>query len=245
MSKIIISDAHLNDGYELKAKLLIRFMEKEVIHHETLYILGDFFDVWPGTNAYLVKKYKPVIHTLRQLCEEGIEIIYLEGNHDFRLGSFFSEELGIKVYPNFLSETWMDKKVILTHGDWANRKDHSQQILRKFLRLSIVHQFKKCIPPKILYNIGKASSSFSRRCYMSYRLKHLDLIKMKYRDIARNFFLNGYDIVIMGHTHLPDDIHIEIDGRLCRYINVGDWMEHFSYLEFDSGCIYTKTYPLN
>jgi len=245
VSLIIISDVHLNDGYELKAKLLIRFFEKEVIHFNKLYILGDFFDVWPGTNGYLVRKYKPVIHSLKQLRERGIKIHFLEGNHDFKLGRYFSEELGIIVHPDFLTEKWQDKRVLLTHGDWANQKNFSQQALRKFLRLDVVHQIKKCLPPKTIYKLGKMSSSISRRYWMSYRKKHEDLIKLKYRSIAQNFFKEGYDIVVMGHIHFPDDLSCDIGGRKCRYINVGDWVEHFSFLEFDLGCFYTKSYPLS
>ena len=48
----------------------------------------------------------------------------------------------------------------------------------------------------------------------------------------------------MGHTHIPDDYSVEVDGRQCRYINTGDWVRHFTYLEFDGSQFYTRTHPV-
>ena len=61
---------------------------------------------------------------------------------------------------------------------------------------------------------------------------------------AEDIFQQGYDVVLMGHTHLPDDIETRVDGRPCRYINTGDWVRHFTYLEFDGSQFYTKTHPV-
>jgi UDP-2,3-diacylglucosamine pyrophosphatase LpxH len=44
-----------------------------------------------------------VLDTLRGLVRDGHQVHYLEGNHDFKLGEFFTDTLGIKVYWNFRS----------------------------------------------------------------------------------------------------------------------------------------------
>ena len=38
-----------------------------------------------------------------------------------------------------------------------------------------------------------------------------------------------FDYMVFGHRHLPLDIAIE----KSRYINLGDWMHHFTYAVFD------------
>ena len=38
------------------------------------------------------------------------------------------------------------------------------------------------------------------------------------------------DYYVFGHRHLPLEIDITND---CKYINTGDWINHFSYAVFD------------
>ncbi|MCX6136483.1 MAG: UDP-2,3-diacylglucosamine diphosphatase, partial [Ignavibacteriales bacterium] len=46
----------------------------------------------------------------------------------------------------------------------------------------------------------------------------------------------GADIVVMGHRHQPLVQHIE-NGV---YVNLGDWLEHDTYAEFDGSTIELK-----
>ena len=47
------------------------------------------------------------------------------------------------------------------------------------------------------------------------------------KHYTKNTEINFY---VFGHRHLPLDIKIADD---CRYINTGDWINHFSYAVFD------------
>src|SRR4051812_8375031 len=105
MSAIFLSDVHLRDSDSVKTKLVIRFLQEVASRFENIYILGDLFDVWPGTNTFLVQHFDPVLKTLKNLVERGHQLHYIEGNHDFRLGAYFSKELGIKVYKDRHEET--------------------------------------------------------------------------------------------------------------------------------------------
>ena len=86
MTAIFLSDVHLRDSVGVKSKLVIRFLQEVASTFEHIYILGDLFDIWPGTNAHLVQTFRPVIQVLKGLVEDGHQIHYIEGNHDFRLG---------------------------------------------------------------------------------------------------------------------------------------------------------------
>ncbi len=48
-------------------------------------------------------------------------------------------------------------------------------------------------------------------------------------------FREGIDIVILGHSHYPEEVVERIDGREKAYFNVGDWMTFFSYLRYRPG----------
>ena len=47
------------------------------------------------------------------------------------------------------------------------------------------------------------------------------------------------DYFIFGHRHLPLEIDLENDSK---YINLGDWISHFTYGVFDGNRFELKTY---
>ena len=243
MSAIFLSDVHLRDAGSVKTQLVVRFLQQVASQFEKVFILGDLFDVWPGTNAHLVETYRPVIDTLKWLVEGGHEVHYIEGNHDFRLGKFFQEEIGINVYPDSFCTEMGGKKVFMTHGDLGNPRDLGYRALRYVLRTNTVHAVKGLFPERWVYEVGANSSKLSRRVQKNFPAKEM-AIRQTYRRTAEEFFQKGYDVVLMGHTHLPDDVTTFVNGRQCRYINTGDWVKHFTYLEFDGSQFYTKTHPV-
>lgn len=227
----------------MKTRLLLRFLQQVAARFDDIYILGDLFDVWPGTTSYLLKEYAPVMEVFKRLVKEGSRLHYIEGNHDFRLGHFF-EELGIKVYGDCLIENWNGKKVFMMHGDLGNPKEFGYRVLRGVLRNDLFHFILKAIPPKLIYEVGLKASKASRGYQKALPLKTETTIRQIYRKTAESIFAKGYDIVLMGHTHLPDDVSTVIDGRQCRYINTGDWVKHFTYVEFDGTHLHTRSHPV-
>lgn len=242
MTAILLSDVHLKDANSVKTRLVIRFLQEVASQYDRIYILGDFFDVWPVTTGFLARKFRPVIAVLKGLVHDGHEIHYFEGNHDFHLGNYFTD-MGIRIYPNFSAECWEGKRVYLAHGDLGNPKDLAYRALRRFLRAPLTRGVLPFTPQEWLFQMGMKSSQWSHD-YQFKRGRNECLIRKVYRRSAERFFQQGYDIVVMGHTHLPDDFVTTVEGRLCRYLNTGDWVKHFTYLEFDGAKFYTKTHPL-
>jgi UDP-2,3-diacylglucosamine pyrophosphatase LpxH len=70
---------------------------------------------------------------------------------------------------------------------------------------------------------------------MSYQKYHNDVPTSPppaFKAFAHQKFLEGFEIVILGHSHFPEEVEERIDGRRCLYYNVGDWMVHRSFLRF-------------
>ncbi len=243
MTALVLSDVHLRDATSVKTQLVIRFLQQVASRFENLYILGDLFDAWPVTSPYLIRLFDPVIETLRGLAKNGSRITYIEGNHDFHLGAFFSESLGIRVCVNELVEDWNGRRVYMIHGDLGNPKQLGHRLFRALTRQPAVAVGLKCIPQSFLFRVSSSASHMSRR-YRPLGPEVEQKIRNIYRGAAQDLFKKGYDVVMMGHTHLPDDLTVSVDGRSCRYLNTGDWVKHFTYLEFDGQEIYTKTHPL-
>jgi UDP-2,3-diacylglucosamine hydrolase len=245
VSAIFLSDVHLQDGTSIKTQLVLRFLQEVASQFKQIFILGDLFDVWPGTTPYLIERFSPVTQVLKSLVKQGHEVHYVEGNHDFRLGTYFTEELGIQVHPEDHSLILGTKKVFLAHGDLGNPQEKGYRILRSLLRKEALHFALKPVPPKWIFDLGARTSGLSRKYQKGHMSPHLATkIRQIYRATAEQQLNKGFDVVIMGHTHLPDDVTTVIGGRKCRYINTGDWVHHFTYLEFDGTEFYTKNHPM-
>ena len=50
---------------------------------------------------------------------------------------------------------------------------------------------------------------------------------------------NNYNYFIFGHSHIPIEMELNSDSK---YVNLGDWISHFSYAEFDGNELRLKTY---
>jgi len=53
--------------------------------------------------------------------------------------------------------------------------------------------------------------------------------------IANAALSKEIDLVICGHTHIPVDKTITTEKGTVRYVNCGDWVEHFSAAECING----------
>ncbi len=245
MSAIFLSDVHLQDSTSVKTQLVMRFLQEVASQHKQIFILGDLFDVWPGTTSYLIDRFKPVTQVLQKLVKQGHELHYIEGNHDFRLGSYFTDELGVRVHTNELELNLGGKKVYMAHGDLGNPQEKGYRVLRSLLRQDLLHWAIKPLPPKMIFDLGARTSGLSRKYQQTQLSPGLETkIRQTYRATAEKIFAEGADVVIMGHTHLPDDVSTVIQGRPCRYINTGDWIHNFTYLEFDGSQFYTRSHPV-
>jgi UDP-2,3-diacylglucosamine pyrophosphatase LpxH len=70
---------------------------------------------------------------------------------------------------------------------------------------------------------------------MSYQKYHDDFQHTpppSFKAFAHRKFLEGFEIVILGHSHYPEKVEEWVNGRRCLYYNVGDWMVHQSFLRF-------------
>ncbi|MFK0410427.1 metallophosphoesterase, partial [Campylobacter jejuni] len=84
---ILIADAHENEQRKGFWEFL-QALKKGKISTPQLILIGDIFDLLIGEISATHEFAKPYIELLEELALK-IEIIYLEGNHDFNLSCFF------------------------------------------------------------------------------------------------------------------------------------------------------------
>jgi len=233
MSRIFfISDAHLGlkKNKEQQEKYLLNFFEYVESKADSLYILGDLFDFWFEYRSVIPRRYWPVLCALKKLVDHGVKLTYVTGNHDFWMGNFFQDELGVQVYDEPLKIQIDEKRFYIAHGDGLTKKDVGYRILKKVLRHPMNIRLYRLLHPDVGFAIASFFSRLSRNCR---EVKNRDV---EYIQFAKNRFSEGFDFVILAHTHRPQEFR-ENDQT---YINTGDWMHYFTYGKFEKGRLKLK-----
>lgn len=243
MKKIyFISDCHfgLQDKRQEREKefRLFSFFDRIKDDTEELFILGDLFDYWFEYRNVIPKGFHRILTRLENLTDNGIAVHLLVGNHDFWLGKHFTEETGVHVYYEPVSLTLNGKRFYLHHGDGLNDEDKGYRILRSILRNKVNIFLYRLLHPDIGIGLARRSSMTSRK-------NHSDNGHVLEQDALRTFaakkISDGYDYVIMGHDHAPEQL--TVDNR--QYINLGDWITHNTYAVFDGKDVTLKTWNVS
>ena len=85
---IFVADSHFNQK-NIEFLQFLNKLEKEEIKTSQLFLMGDIIDFISSECKYFIKQNHEIIDILNNLSKK-IEIIYLEGNHDYNLQELFS-----------------------------------------------------------------------------------------------------------------------------------------------------------
>ena len=224
----VISDVHLAT-LASKAKPLLQYLKS--IQPQTLVLNGDIIDSWRFSRNYFPKAHLKVIRQLVKMIEKGVQIVYITGNHDDVFRKFNNTRLGNFSIVNQLELNQANQKVWIFHGDVFDHIIHHSPWLAKFgaAAYGLLTVFNKMVN-KVLRAFGGADMIL----YKSMKdriLKEKKVLTNFEKAIGRAALSKNVDLVICGHTHIPVDKTISSENGQIRYINCGDWVEHFSAAE--------------
>jgi len=229
----IISDVHLGT-YGCHASELIQYLKS--INPEILVLNGDIIDGWAFSKRYFPAVHMQVIKEITSLISKGTKVYYITGNHDEMLRRYSGFELGNFHLDDKLVLDIDGKKAWIFHGDVF---DASTKGAAKWLAklggkgydiLILLNSFINFI----LKVLGKEKMSFSKKVKSSVK-KAVAWIGEFELCAAELGAEKGYDFVICGHIHQPQDRVIETKFGKIRYLNSGDWIENLTALEYNDG----------
>ena len=114
----ILGDAHYSHK---RPELLdfIRAIHTKKLKATQIIFMGDIFDALFGSISNTIKENKEVVKLIEEISQD-IEIVYLEGNHDFNLKKIFTNIKIFTIYNQPVECIYNDKKVLLAHGDFES-----------------------------------------------------------------------------------------------------------------------------
>lgn len=199
---VIISDIHLGSPLsrnQLLRDVLLTWKFKRLI------ILGDLF----ACNNLKKLKYNEQIFLklLSDYNQSGIEVVWVEGNHDSGIISSMKYLLGIKVHDVYTWQ-WNGKECSAIHGHQFDKLIYGvistfiSWIYLKLLDINLIRIY-----------IGENISKFSTHLQNIAADVRNESIKMAKR--------NNVDYIFAGHTHHYEQKNDED----ITYINTGSWVD--------------------
>jgi UDP-2,3-diacylglucosamine hydrolase len=261
MRAIFLSDAHLRRDAAENYRFLLQFfddLKKEIRDQaagggktsalpskmpggrslDALYLMGDFFDFWFAKGDRYYPGFELIIHSLKEMKDLGVQIHVFEGNHDFFLDDFFAERLGFKVYQDDASIDLDGHLIYAAHGDLVDRSNRGYLFLRKILRSRLVYFLQGILPSRLLWQIALVFSDTSKAMWVQSGKRLTD----KMCRFALDKGAEGFDGVILGHSHQPLVWEFSVAGERKVLVTLGDWLAYRSYLDYKDGRFSLKYY---
>lgn len=230
-----ISDIHLgapalnnNKERELAFVDWLNSIKHEASH---LFLLGDIFDFWFEYKKVVPRGHIRSLGKIAELADSGIEIHFFTGNHDVWVFDYLPNEIGMKLHRNEFKTHIMGKKFFLAHGDGLDKDDKGYLFLKKMFTSKTLQWIFARIHPNFAIMLGHNWSKHSRisKGIDSENFKGIE--KEGMFTFSETVLQNEqFDYFVFGHRHLLINNPI---GESSRYINLGDWINHFSYGVFD------------
>ncbi len=236
MTTLLMSDLHLDPERPEITRLFGDFIDHEARKAEALYILGDLFEAWVGDDdpaeigIFVAEK-------LSALGNAGVPVFFIHGNRDFLIGRDFARRAGLTLLPQTAVVMLYGKQTLLMHGDTLCTGDHAYQAFRAQTRSSDWQQ--QFLAQPLAARLAFAAQARTASQQRQQAMKHDDRSQFEtITDVATDAVMStlsqyGIDTLIHGHTHRPAIHALDIGGRPCRRIVLGDWYTQGSVLRVD------------
>lgn len=230
-----ISDSHLGvpdrESSLKREKLMVQWLEAIRGDAAEIYLMGDIFDFWFEYATVVPKGFVRLLGKLAEISDEGTPIHYFTGNHDMWMFGYFPQELGIDIYREPQVKDILGKRFLIGHGDGLGSKDYGY----KFIKKVFAAKFFQWLFARFHPNFGvRLALYFSRKSRVArgdsdeiYGSPLDERLLVYAQELVKK---EAYDYLLFGHRHLAFDITLETGAH---YINLGDWVNNFTYAVFD------------
>jgi len=230
-----LSDFHLGAPNAtdslIREKKIISFLSAIEKEAEEIFVLGDMFDFWFEYKYVVPKGFVRLLGKLAVMADAGIKIHFFVGNHDMWMKDYFQKEMNIDVYFEPQDFVLKGKKFVIGHGDGLGPGDNGYKFIKKIFRHPISQWSFGMLPPVIGMGLANYFSRKSRaQTGTTNEVYHGEDKEWLVTYCKQRLEKAHYDYFLFGHRHLPLDINLDNNSR---YINLGDWIQYFSYAEFD------------
>jgi UDP-2,3-diacylglucosamine hydrolase len=223
MKIIFFADAHLDRRHYRRAQSVEAFVRDICEDADMVVVLGDLFEFYHGHDGYIYPWYRNVIDGFKHITAKGKTVYFIEGNHEFDMGSFFESYTGIKCVKNLIINI-EGKKTFISHGH-----EIKKLCLENALKSRVIYALMNLFGPEFTWKIAMVV-----RVFLSKKKRHYNKkIQNAFRKYAQRRLDEGYNVVILAHSHISDRVEFNTDSNKI-YLNTGDFIKYLTYIEYNS-----------
>ena len=217
-----LGSPNLKDSHTRERKIIswLCTIEKDA---KAIYLVGDIFDFWYEYKKVVPKGFVRLQGKLAEMCDQGININFIVGNHDMWVNDYFQKEVGLNVFENEILIEENNQKILVCHGDGLGSGNISFKLIKKIFKSNICRWLFSRIHPNLGVSLAHLWSNASRRKNLKKTNNNHEHLINYCKKKQKN---NPIDYYVFGHLHSPT---IENIDSKAKYINAGDWIQHCSY----------------
>ncbi|NBC83358.1 MAG: UDP-2,3-diacylglucosamine diphosphatase [Bacteroidetes bacterium] len=229
-----ISDLHLGlhppEKSREREKMVVEWLDSIKDQAAELYLMGDIFDFWHEYKRVVPRGFTRFLGKIAELADNGVKIHFFTGNHDIWVYDYLPREIGLTLYRKPVVREINGLKFFLAHGDGIGPGDRSYKMLKAIFTNRILQWLFARLHPNFAVALGLTWSKKSRYAKGIVAEDFAGEEKEWQILFAREKLNNEhFDFFIFGHRHIPSDFKI----NNSRVINLGDWINNFSYAVLD------------
>lgn len=237
------SDFHLGAPNQEQSRdrerKIVRWLDSIREEACAIFLMGDLFDFWFEYKHAVPKGGIRLQGKLAELSDSGLPLTIFTGNHDMWMKNYFPEEFGIPVYRHPRSISIGKKRFMIGHGDGLGPGDTRYKVMKKVFQSSFSYWLYSKLHPDLGIRIAQMWSGKSRASNHEKDSVFLGddewlLAYCRYKEQQEH-----HDYYVFGHRHLPLDLEV---GTSSHYINLGEWINYYTYGEFDGQHMALKTF---
>ena len=224
MKAVFFSDTHLDRTQTWKTKRVESFLREVCVGADIVVLLGDIFDFYHGQGECIYPWFKGVADALREVTAKGGTVYFLEGNHEYAMGAFFASYTGAAVSV----EMGLDldgAKVFVSHGDVF-----TGGLTRMVLKSRATSGVMDLLGPRLTWVIAMGVRLVLSKKHKGYNPR----AKERFRGYAAGKFDEGFDVVILAHSHMLDRVETGEGDKRKIYLNTGDFIAHSTYVSYET-----------
>jgi len=245
MKIYFLSDAHLGyPTYEeslVREKKIVRWLDEVSKDADEIWLLGDIFEFWFEWKRVVPKGFLRILGKICQLTDQGIPIHFYTGNHDLWVFDYLHRETGMILHRQPVSKEYNGKKFYIAHGDGLGDYDKKYNAMKFFFTSRFFQKVLSFLHPNFTMKVAHAwaGSSKYNKAGAAYFGDNKEWLMLYSKEILKT---QHFDYFVYGHRHLMFDKPLSENSR-C--INLGEWINLFTYAVFDGKELYLKEYLEN
>lgn len=226
---LFLSDIHLGT-VSCHAETLLELLS--LTSCKRVVLVGDIIDLWAikAKKRGLCERQLEVVKKLLGMARDGIEVVYVMGNHDAAFRQVLQDYpfdagiANITLCNRYIHQSRDGQRFVVVHGDQFDNQVRCHRWLNRFgdtvySGLLVANRWlnlRRSRQGQHYWSLAKAVKVKSARA-----LRYIE----DYQNAAVDYaFRKGFDGIICGHIHVP--ACTEING--IRYLNTGDWQDSCS-----------------